>query len=378
MCNVDSHRYKDVYSELFISCEKSIYLCLKRKFTAFVIFKNTVYYRDIKFESLISDYEYNKNSTLYVLVPDKYESSIITIGERVEFYSKGIYNNISTFTDNSDVMTIETLNDKINSLEDTEWIKQHHKNLYKYLINANVKNNFKFKINPWDLSWGLNEPTFVKSRLRADIKKSVLIPLEDLYMPIHILSSIEPDIPFVKKKNLIVWRGANSGPKYNCDKRPSRLNLVKLYHDHHLCDIGFCDMRYKNNIYDFDINKATYIKGRMKISKQLEFKFIVSVEGNDFATNFFWILLSNSIPICPVHLIDTWNYEPKLIPWKHYIPVKNDFSDLIINYNKIKDDEERCLTMLFEKKLFASQFLNQENEYYIINKTIEVYIKNIE
>ena len=114
---------------------------------------------------------------------------------------------------------------------------------------------------------------------------------------------IKNDIKFNNKKNNVVWRGCNSGETL-------RLDLVKKFYNFSEFDIGFSDMRYKKDKY----NKK-YIKGFISIEEQLKSKFILSVEGNDFATNFSWIMLSNSIPICPIHIIETWFMESKLVPY---------------------------------------------------------------
>ena len=374
MDNADSYRLKDIYKERFISKEKSLELCNKENYTGFVVFNNIVYYRNIKFKLLISNFLYNNSSTFYIIIPDEYKDRILSIEERNQFYTKGIYNNKYTFKNKSNIMTLNSIKNKIESLKGDRK-KEHHENLYNFLLINNINQNQYFKINPYDVSWGIEESTFVKSRPANNPKKSILFPLEDVYAPCNILYKIKNDIPFEKKNNLIVWRGVNSGYP-NKTQRASRLELVEKYFNNEFCDIGFSNMSYKENIYNYEINKEKIIKGVMSIDNQLKFKFIISVEGNDSATNLGWILLSNSIPICPKHFIETWNIESKLEPWKHYVPVQNDFSDLIINYHKILEDEELCNNILVEKKLFISQFLNKEREDKIIKNVIDIYFTN--
>ena len=131
-------------------------------------------------------------------------------------------------------------------------------------------------------------------------------------------------------------------------------------------------MRYKKDKFNKD-----YIKNYLSIRDQLKFKFILSIEGNDFATNFSWIMLSNSIPICPIHVIETWFMESKLIPFIHYIPVKNDFSDLIDIYKYALNNNKLCQNILFKKKLFCANFLNPQEEDNIIKGTITTYFTSL-
>ena len=69
-------------------------------------------------------------------------------------------------------------------------------------------------------------------------------------------------------------------------------------------------------------------KGRITIHEQLKYKFILSVEGYDVATNLKWIAQSNSICFMTKPKIESWFMEGKLIPDYHYILLKDDYSDL--------------------------------------------------
>jgi len=66
----------------------------------------------------------------------------------------------------------------------------------------------------------------------------------------------------------------------------------------------------------------------MTIDEQLEYKFILSLEGNDVATNLKWIMSSNSLAFMPRPKYETWFMEGNLVPNHHYILIKDDYSDL--------------------------------------------------
>ena len=52
------------------------------------------------------------------------------------------------------------------------------------------------------------------------------------------------------------------------------------------------------------------------------------VEGVDVATNLKWVMSSNSIAVMPKPKIESWFMENMLIPEKHYIEIKEDYSDV--------------------------------------------------
>ena len=64
------------------------------------------------------------------------------------------------------------------------------------------------------------------------------------------------------------------------------------------------------------------------IREHLEYKFILSLEGNDVASNLKWVMSSNSIAVMTRPTCETWFMEGKLIPDYHYIEIKDDLSDL--------------------------------------------------
>lgn len=365
----------------FNNIEECIKICMTYKYTAFVIYNNTVYFRNNKFKDLILNLKYFEKSDSYLIIPNNLICNFLFSEKyRVNFYCKGILKD-KILIESNNSFTIEKLQNKINNdykEGERNWDKQHHENLLKYinnmLLNDDIKYNFLFKLNWYDLSYGIKEPTFVKSRPKKNYYKSVLLPLEDLYLFSNELHKIKNDISFEKKKNGIVWRGANSGFS-NEKHRANRYDLVSKFYNHKNknFNIGFSYMNY-NKIEQEKNNN--FIKGLLSIEEQLKYKFILSIEGNDFATNLLWILLSNSIPICPVHYIETWSMETKLKPWIHYVPIKNDFSDLEKNFQKISKNKKLCNEILLNKKLFAFQFLDKEKEMNIIKQTIELYRKN--
>ena len=105
--------------------------------------------------------------------------------------------------------------------------------------------------------------------------------------------------------------------------------------------------------------------------------FIISVEGNDFATNLSWIMLSNSVPLMPVPYVETWKMEQKLIPYIHYVPLNNDFSDLDKKMEWCLNNLDICEEIAYMSKLYVLQFFDKNKENNIIKEVINVYKNNV-
>jgi hypothetical protein len=75
--------------------------------------------------------------------------------------------------------------------------------------------------------------------------------------------------------------------------------------------------------------------------------------------------------------IEGWLMEGLLQPYVHYIPLKDDFSDLneIIEWSK--NNDEMCKQISINATLWMKQFLNIDNEIILHNKIVDWYKKNV-
>jgi hypothetical protein len=74
-------------------------------------------------------------------------------------------------------------------------------------------------------------------------------------------------------------------------------------------------------------------------------RYILSIEGNDVATNLKWIMASESLCVMPRPRYETWFMEGQLVPGVHYAEVRSDFADLeetIAHYER-NEDEARAI-----------------------------------
>jgi spore maturation protein CgeB len=112
---------------------------------------------------------------------------------------------------------------------------------------------------------------------------------------------------------------------------------------------------------------------KLTIGDHLDFKFIMSLEGNDVASNLKWIMSSNSIAVTPCLTQETWFMEGTLIPNYHYIEVKPDFSDLeerLTYYIEHPDEAEAIIQHAHD---YISQFRDEKREKLISVLVLKKY-----
>ena len=376
-------------------------ICCNEYFSCFVKTNDKIYFRKNNFEDLILNYKVDKNILYSILIiPINYHNNIISNNIRLNNYFKidkshnqisnginffdlennlnNIYideiNHLKKHNINYNLHNIKYLNYPIISPTNLKY--NSHVYLHSFLRDLSYNKNTKFNWTYADLTNSFDYYKFVKARPIHNPNKSILLPLlEQCFLPDRI-EEIKNDISFLHKINKIVWRGTNSGNKPNdslYNFRAQRINLVSKFYNYKtdIFDIGFSDMRYSQNC-KFNQN---FIKKKLTIEEQLKYKFIIAIEGNDYATNLGWILLSNSILILPKPFIESWLCEKYLKEWIHYVPIKNDFSDLEENYKKCVNDKDLCLKLVINKKIFAYNLMNKDNEFLLAQNVCSKYLR---
>jgi hypothetical protein len=173
----------------------------------------------------------------------------------------------------------------------------------------------------------------------------------------HIINNDIVDFNF--KKPIIFWRGATTNYGYNLYDNIKlidnpRLYIIKKYYDNPLFDIGFTKLCQGVSNYDY-INK--YIKDNVSINKMLEYKYLLSLEGNDVATNLKWILSSNSICFMPKPTKITYFREDLLKPDVNYVEITED--NIESKYEYCENNINYCLNIIKNNKELMNKFINK-------------------
>ena len=163
-----------------------------------------------------------------------------------------------------------------------------------------------------DITWVPEEPTFVKSRPICRQRppsnaNGVLLKLNS----VRHFNFVNDRLAFADKRTGVVWRG-------NCFHEHRRA-VLQRFHDHPRMNIGQSHVKRRH--------QRDY-RPYLSIPEQLRYKFVLSLEGKDVATNLKWILSSNSLCLMPPPRFETWFMEGMLEPYVHYVPLRDDCADL--------------------------------------------------
>ncbi|MGY6710520.1 MAG: glycosyl transferase family 90 [Rhizobiaceae bacterium] len=186
-------------------------------------------------------------------------------------------------------------------------------------------------------------PTLVKSRpIRGDNANSVLMNLDKLR---HFkLGIVAEGRRFEDKKPMAVWRGDANNAK--------RHALVAAHAAGSGCDVGFTTGAVP----------AEQRKPRMSVSEQLDYRYVISVEGVDVATNLKWIMASNSLCLMPEPTCETWFMEGRLEPGVHYAVLRSDFADLEEVVGHYESHPEEARRIIANAQAHFSQFTDETSE----------------
>ena len=199
-------------------------------------------------------------------------------------------------------------------------------------------------------------PRIVKTRpIHEPHENSILLRLNS----IRHFRPVTDSTPYSEKIDGIVWRGKV--------KKDHRQAILKAHFDHPLCNFG------KTN----DLNEGEdprWKKPWMGIAEQLRHKFILSIEGNEVATNLKWIAQSNSLCFMTKPKFESWFMEGRLEASKHYIELRDDYSDLPekLAHYLARPDEAREIIANF--KSYYDQFRDPEEELLISLLVVEKYL----
>lgn len=215
-----------------------------------------------------------------------------------------------------------------------------------------------------DLRWILDagdkpyvapEPAIVKNRpIVEHNENSVILNLDKNR---HFLF-VRDNKPWRDKKNMTIFRG-DLGPR-----KENRDVFMNRWYGHPMVDAASTNRSEQH---------PEWQREKLTIGDHLDFKFIMSLEGNDVASNLKWIMSSNSIAVTPCLTQETWFMEGILIPNYHYIEVKPDFSDLeerLTYYIEHPDEAEAIIQHAHD---YISQFRDEKREKLISVLVLKKY-----
>lgn len=136
-----------------------------------------------------------------------------------------------------------------------------------------------------------------------------------------------------EKIERLFWQGEANDGSY-APKQWSRLPrgrlVLRASQSPDLIEAGFIDMPLFCTKATFDeiLHAVGPLKKQLHMRDYFQFKYLFSIEGPSLDwVNTFTLLLSNSLLIKQENAFVQW-YSGALKPWVHYVPVREDLSDL--------------------------------------------------
>ena len=219
--------------------------------------------------------------------------------------------------------------------------------------------HLKWVLRHGDITTLLPVPTIIKSRpLSDDNQNSVMLNLDKVR---HFLF-VNDQKAWRDKKNCAIFRGDLGILKEN----------RTLFMEHFANGQSPLVDAASTNRWDAH---PEWQRQKLTIGEHLDYKFIMSLEGNDVASNLKWVMSSNSIAVTPRLTCETWFMEGTLRPNYHYIEVKDDFSDLeerLQYYIEHPDEAEAIIRHAHE---YVAQFRDKKREKLISLLALKKYFE---
>ncbi len=255
-------------------------------------------------------------------------------------------------------------------LKNYEHLNSYFRDMIRYMSNINTDRYFFCLFG--DNFQTQTYPSFIKTKRIDELSNNILLNLdsERHTAMLHYIKNI--DKPFHEKNDNLLWRGASTGNHIH----GQRDLIVRKFqhHPNHMIDI-----KYNELLQGYTNDKNEYLLGDYKsLEQQLDYKFLISIEGNDVASNLKWMMLSNSVVLMPNPKICSWFMEDKLRPFVHYIPLNDDFSDLEDKYNWCLHNQGACEKISRNATQYIEQFMDQNRENEITRQVIETYLERID
>ena len=196
-------------------------------------------------------------------------------------------------------------------------------------------------------------PTLVKARpIAGDHANAVLFKLDR----VRHFTFVRDRRPFQAKRDLLVWRGHAAAPH--------RSRFLERFHGHRLYDVGEVGPREA---------ALRWRRPFLSIDEHLDYKFILSIEGHDVATNLKWILSSNSLCFMTRPKIESWFMEGTLVPDEHYVRLADDYSDLDEKVHYYLANPDAAQRILDRAHAFVDQFRNTRREALVSVLVLQKY-----
>lgn len=217
--------------------------------------------------------------------------------------------------------------------------------------------DLRFRFLPGDKTRIPDTPALIKSRPIAPDDTNANAVLLKLAKNRHFVF-VDDLVPFERKSDTLVFRGNVYV------RQPHRILFFEKHFGARSIDAGDTSKHP---------SRAEWATPRMTLEEQLRHKFILSLEGNDVASNLKWIFSSNSIAVMPRPRFESWFQEGLLVPGVHYIEVARDYSDVQERLAHYRSRPDLCEQINAAEHAWINRFRDPVRELLVSLKVLERY-----
>jgi hypothetical protein len=183
--------------------------------------------------------------------------------------------------------------------------------------------------------------------------------------------------PWEKKKDLMFFRGSDTGVEslvnFDSWKQSPRPKLVALSLQYpHLINARFAKTLHHKQFLD-QAKAEGFIGDFITMDEYMGYKYLIDLDGNcASAPRLGLILHSNCIPFKAITHSVQWFYKT-LHAWEHYIPIKDDLSDLLAQLEWAKSHPKEAQQISKNARHLAKEVLSQKAIYTYLYKLLVEY-----
>jgi hypothetical protein len=189
------------------------------------------------------------------------------------------------------------------------------------------------------------------------------------------LDTSKLELDFSKKKPIAIFRGGTTGCGWTADTNP-RLKAVQLSKTYPtLLDAQVTtitnSMKFHKTRRVGRVNPKEFRAGKyIPFEEQSQYKYILHLDGNVAAYRLGQSMLLGSVILLQESGSSVW-FQYHMKPWKHYVPIKEDLSDLIDQIEWCKKHESECSKIAHAGRTLALRMLTPESLFRELEHAIQ-------
>ncbi len=194
---------------------------------------------------------------------------------------------------------------------------------------------------------------------------------------------------FKDKAPILHWRGAPTGGFNNFQreqghnhKAVERKEIIKYFKNN---PSGFIDISLKGEPKDerFKLEKGKPWNGGLNIFYTKDYasrghKYLIELQGNDYASNTYWIYSKDCIVFRPDFLKSYTPWDCHLEPWVHYVPFDHaNYGDLVDKIKWCEKNTGKCEIIIKNANNLHSLMNNNEHKKKVYTIMLNKITKNL-